>query len=109
MEKRIYKKFVGSRYSWCGAQLFEDGAGQSEGLTPEDLLPLETANDFRSGMEHQWRPRVVIGHNVGFDRSFIREQYYVMVNSVILNARGFICLCRLLLTCDLAKMSLILF
>lgn len=70
-----------------------DGAGQSEDLTPEDLLPLETSNNFRGGKENQWQPRVVIGHNVGFDRSFIREQYYIMVNAVVSNAHSFIYFC----------------
>ena len=81
--RSVFTVIVCSRYSWCGAQLFEgskDGAGKSGNLTPEDFLPLETSSDFRGGMENQWRPRVVIGHNVGFDRSFIRKQYYVMVN-----------------------------
>ena len=39
-----------------------------------DLIPLETgpgSTDSSGG-----RLRLVIGHNVGFDRSFVKEQYY---------------------------------
>lgn len=48
------------------------------GSTPlvlEDLIPLESDN-----LEKRKKSkRVVIGHNVGFDRTFIKEQYYLDV------------------------------
>lgn len=70
------------RYSWCGSQLFSSGPTETnEDLVPEDLISLEPADDFHGEMNGNQRPRVIIGHNVGFDRSFIREQYYVMVIS----------------------------
>ena len=40
-----------------------------------DLIPMESKNlDIRKNTK-----RVIIGHNVGFDRSFIKEQYYLEV------------------------------
>ena len=44
-------------------------------LQLNDLIPLES-NDFSLRKSQK---RIVIGHNVGFDRSFIREQYFLEV------------------------------
>lgn len=43
-----------------------------------DMIPLESENKF----ERKSKKRIIIGHNVGFDRSFIKQQYYL---EVILN------------------------
>lgn len=67
-------------YSWCSALMVEN---TSESLTPERrlqlkyLIPLEAPQigpDFKSG-NIAFRPRIVVGHNVAFDRSYIQEQY----------------------------------
>jgi len=40
-------------------------------IRPDHLIPLEDSN----GNGGQRESRLVIGHNVAFDRQFIREQY----------------------------------
>lgn len=49
--------------------------------TPQlrDLIPLETKPGSVAPPGGKWQPRLVIGHNVGFDRSFVKEQYLVQV------------------------------
>jgi DNA polymerase III epsilon subunit-like protein len=47
-------------------------------MNPNDLIPLEIPGS-------EPRERIVIGHNVSFDRSFVREQYYIDVSCNILN------------------------
>ena len=46
--------------------------------TPRLYIPLETTEgqDWR---ETEWTEKLIVGHSVGFDRSFIKEQYYVSV------------------------------
>ena len=44
-------------------------------LTLNDLIPME-AKDVNV---RKAQKRIIIGHNVGFDRSFIREQYFLEV------------------------------
>lgn len=45
-------------------------------LKQSDLIPFEDSNvDVRKS-----RKRIAIGHNVGFDRSFLKEQYFIEVN-----------------------------
>ena len=46
--------------------------------TPKLYIPLEIpeGQDWR---EAEWRERLIVGHSVGFDRSFIKEQYYIKV------------------------------
>lgn len=47
-------------------------------VTLEDLIPLET--DVNGNFESiDMNERVIIGHNVGFDRTFVREQYFIQV------------------------------
>ncbi|KAM7288490.1 DNA polymerase subunit gamma-1 [Ixodes scapularis] len=60
-----------SWYSWCSAQLTKEQFKWKERVNIGDLIPLEA----RTGPESV--PRVVVGHNVGFDRSFLREQYFI--------------------------------
>ncbi|CEF68361.1 DNA polymerase subunit gamma-1 [Strongyloides ratti] len=57
-----------SWYSWCSERLIKD--------TPvpvyskiDHLIPLE-------GLDKDSREKIIIGHNVSFDRSRVREQYY---------------------------------
>jgi DNA polymerase gamma 1 len=44
-------------------------------LQLNDLIPMES-ND---ACLRKSQKRIVIGHNVGFDRSFIKEQYFLEV------------------------------
>ncbi len=62
-------------YSWCSDIFFNENYNGSKPLELNDLIPLESENpDIRKK-----QPRIVIGHNVGFDRSYIKEQYYLEV------------------------------
>ena len=46
--------------------------------TPSLYIPLEsTENDEPSNID--WREKLVIGHSVGYDRSYVKEQYYIKV------------------------------
>ena len=47
----------------------------------QDLIPLETKLGKTTPPLGKWEPRLIIGHNVGFDRSFVKEQYLVQVNN----------------------------
>ncbi|XP_028305588.1 DNA polymerase subunit gamma-1 [Gouania willdenowi] len=62
-------------YSWCSKRLIEERYSWSNQLTLADLIPLETPFNSARPPGGQWKERLVIGHNVSFDRSFIKEQY----------------------------------
>lgn len=63
-------------YSWCNERLIQNDFMYLNSLQFSDLIPLES-KDLNERLS---KKRVVIGHNVGFDRSFIREQYYLKVS-----------------------------
>ncbi|XP_025977059.2 DNA polymerase subunit gamma-1 [Dromaius novaehollandiae] len=63
-------------YSWCSARLLEQRYSWSSHLGLADLIPLEAPG----GGEQP--PRVVVGHNVAFDRAFVREQYLIQGSRV---------------------------
>ena len=47
--------------------------------TPDLFVPLESR--YREDKsEIEWNKRLVIGHNVGYDRSCLKEQYYIKVS-----------------------------
>lgn len=46
----------------------------------EDLIPLESSTEQHGPDKKRWQDRLIIGHNVGFDRSFVKEQYYLKVS-----------------------------
>uniref|UniRef100_A0A914YRA8 DNA-directed DNA polymerase n=1 Tax=Panagrolaimus superbus TaxID=310955 RepID=A0A914YRA8_9BILA len=57
-----------SWYSWCSDRLVNDS--EVPKLTRiEHMIPLEKEKGSKE-------PKIVIGHNVGFDRARVREQYY---------------------------------
>ncbi|CAN8000692.1 unnamed protein product [Ixodes hexagonus] len=58
-------------FSWCSSQLTKEQFKWKEKVNIGDLIPLEPQVGGESV------PRVVVGHNVGFDRSFLREQYSI--------------------------------
>ncbi|KAJ1179987.1 hypothetical protein NDU88_005215 [Pleurodeles waltl] len=62
-------------YSWCSRRLIEDRYSWSSQLTLSDLIPLETAINTNYPAKHNWTERLVVGHNVSFDRAHIKEQY----------------------------------
>ncbi|KAI0208026.1 DNA polymerase subunit gamma-1 [Lamellibrachia satsuma] len=65
-------------YSWCSDRLVEDCfKWKDQRPTTGDLIPLETARGATKPVSGTWQPKLVIGHNVSFDRTFIKEQYYI--------------------------------
>ncbi len=45
----------------------------------QDMIPMETRFTQSQLPDGPFTPKLVVGHNVGFDRSFIKEQYYIQV------------------------------
>lgn len=85
------------RYSWCSKRLVEDRYTWSSDLTLADLIPLETPTNSSQPRGGEWQERLVVGHNVSFDRTHIKEQYFLKVRSfrthlsLILNVSSFFC------------------
>lgn len=71
----LYSYFFYLRYSWCSKRLIEERYSWSNQLTLADLIPLETPVNSVNPSAGRWKERLVVGHNVSFDRSFIKEQY----------------------------------
>ncbi len=58
-------------YSWCSPYLVDQDSTHPDKtavLSPEDLISIE-------GSENENRHRLIIGHNVSYDRARIKEQY----------------------------------
>ncbi|XP_017555602.1 DNA polymerase subunit gamma-1 isoform X1 [Pygocentrus nattereri] len=62
-------------YSWCSKRLVEERYTWSSQLTLADLIPLETPPNSSRPKNRLWKERLVVGHNVSFDRAHIKEQY----------------------------------
>ncbi|XP_034032708.1 DNA polymerase subunit gamma-1 [Thalassophryne amazonica] len=62
-------------YSWCSKRLIEERYSWSSQLTLADLIPLETPINSARPPGGQWKERLIVGHNVSFDRAHIKEQY----------------------------------
>ncbi|KAM3828307.1 DNA polymerase subunit gamma-1 isoform 1-T1 [Vipera latastei] len=60
-------------YSWCSQRLLEQRYSWSNQLGLSDLIPLESS----SLKKQPGQERLVIGHNVSFDRAHIKEQYLI--------------------------------
>ena len=67
------------RYSWCSRRLVEERYSWTSQLSPADLIPLEVPASAGSPAQQEQRERLVVGHNVSFDRAHIREQYLIQV------------------------------
>ncbi|KAJ6662774.1 hypothetical protein lerEdw1_010978 [Lerista edwardsae] len=61
-------------YSWCSKRLLEQRYTWSSQFSLSDLIPLETGSSLS---KQDWRERLVVGHNVSFDRAHIKEQYLI--------------------------------
>lgn len=68
------------RYSWCSKRLIEERYSWSNQLTLADLIPLETPINSSRPPRGHWKERLIVGHNVSFDRSHIKEQYLLKVS-----------------------------
>ncbi|XP_028264401.1 LOW QUALITY PROTEIN: DNA polymerase subunit gamma-1 [Parambassis ranga] len=69
-------------YSWCSKRLIEERYTWSNKLTLTDLIPLETPFNSARPPGGQWKERLIVGHNVSFDRSYIKEQYLLKGSKV---------------------------
>ncbi|KAF7660459.1 hypothetical protein LDENG_00280960 [Lucifuga dentata] len=69
-------------YSWCGKRLIEERYTWSSHLTLADLIPLETLMNSARPHEGHWKERLIVGHNVSYDRSHIKEQYLLKGSKV---------------------------
>lgn len=72
--------FPSIRYSWCSKRLIEERYTWSKELTLADLIPLETPVNSARPPGGQWKETLIVGHNVSFDRSYIKEQYLLKVS-----------------------------
>ncbi|KAK6166464.1 hypothetical protein SNE40_023149 [Patella caerulea] len=62
-------------YSWCSDYVVENKFRWSDEPKLSDLIPLETKRN--STITSNKNKKLIIGHNVGFDRSFVKEQYFI--------------------------------
>ncbi|XP_061629170.1 DNA polymerase subunit gamma-1 isoform X3 [Phyllopteryx taeniolatus] len=69
-------------YSWCSKRLIEERYSWSNQLILADLIPLETPMNSVRPPGGQWKERLIVGHNVSFDRSHIKEQYLIKGSKV---------------------------
>ena len=65
------------RYSWTADSVLQDKLRWTREPQLGDLIPLESKRNSTSMSD---RKRLIIGHNVGFDRSFVKEQYFIQVS-----------------------------
>ncbi|KAK3096547.1 hypothetical protein FSP39_001169 [Pinctada imbricata] len=64
-------------YSWCADCLIQDRYRWINHQKLHDLIPLETSKSSIFPPNGEWEKKIIVGHNVGFDRSFIKEQYFI--------------------------------
>ncbi|XP_039978863.1 DNA polymerase subunit gamma-1 [Xiphias gladius] len=69
-------------YSWCSKRLIAERYSWSNKLTLADLIPLETPINSSYPPRGLWKNRLIVGHNVSFDRSYIKEQYLLKGSKV---------------------------
>lgn len=75
-----FREIIGnSRYSWCSEAVTKDKFRWTRNPRLCDLIPLESSPEEHGCHLKKGRKKIVIGHNVGFDRSFVKEQYYIKV------------------------------
>ncbi|PFX16645.1 DNA polymerase subunit gamma-1 [Stylophora pistillata] len=64
-------------YSWVSPSLVEDkNYNMFLRPSPKLYIPLELP-EGQEWSSTKWKERLVVGHSVGFDRSFVKEQYYI--------------------------------
>ena len=69
-------------YSWVSERLassedFYTSVQQRAVL--DDLIPLETRAGGLDAISGSWQQRLVVGHNVSYDRARVKEQYLIKV------------------------------
>lgn len=68
-------------YGWVSKSLIETSKQvmQNNGYSPHMLIPLESVRE-ENGKKlslHQRKPKIVVGHNVSYDRARVKEQYWM--------------------------------
>ena len=58
------------RYSWCSSRLIDEEFRWKSNVELNDMIPMESDPSI---------PSLIIGHNVAFDRTYIKEQYQLEV------------------------------
>ncbi len=58
------------RYSWCSSRLIDEEFRFKSNVELNDMIPMESDPS---------KPSLIIGHNVAFDRTYIKEQYQLKV------------------------------
>ncbi|XP_035210862.1 DNA polymerase subunit gamma-1-like [Stegodyphus dumicola] len=65
-------------YLWCSEKLVQNQFVLSKNVSLNDLIPLETKKgEVKPPGNEKWVPRLIIGHNVAFDRTYVKEQYFL--------------------------------
>lgn len=68
-------------YGWVSKSLVQGSANfkSNQFYSPDQLIPLESSSSDTGTKlnKHQKNPKIVVGHNVGFDRIRIKEQYWL--------------------------------
>ncbi|XP_063991334.1 DNA polymerase subunit gamma-1, mitochondrial [Diachasmimorpha longicaudata] len=68
-------------YGWVSKSLVGGSSisAESHSLTPELLIPTEsTTSEYGKKLsDHQKSPKIIVGHNVCYDRARIKEQYWL--------------------------------
>lgn len=73
-------------YSWVSQRLIaqEDYDMEVQGrTTPGDLIPMESEVGCNEPLGGKWKKRIIVGHNVSYDRARIKEQYLMKVRCLI--------------------------
>ncbi|KAG5317701.1 DPOG1 polymerase, partial [Pseudoatta argentina] len=69
-------------YSWVSNSLVQSisqSTFDTQLFTPNMLIPIESSKEeygYRLN-QHQKKPKIIVGHNVSYDRSRIKEQYWL--------------------------------
>lgn len=68
-------------YSWVSPHLFDENIATMDDRKyyQSDLIPMESTStqSGNSLNEHMKAPKIIVGHNVSFDRARIKEQYWL--------------------------------
>ena len=73
-------------YSWVSRRLRSDEdfyAGVQSRTVLEDLIPMESVEGSVNPVYGEWQERLVVGHNVSYDRARIKEQYLIKVGACV--------------------------
>lgn len=74
-------------YSWVSKRLTSSVddfyADMQRKTVLDDMIPLETREGELEPVSGSWQQRLVVGHNVSYDRAMIKEQYLIKVGTSV--------------------------